>query len=155
MTLARLRKWTPTLLLAALFVQFALAYVYMGAQAREPWPALIFPGFGLVSEPGAAIEVVRFEARIELDNGETLTPTTAALLPEVPQSMHVALTRQLRALPDYSPELHAWLFDAARRLAADEPVEAIELRWVRERRATDGSVEDERVEEVRRVLAAG
>lgn len=142
------------MVLAALFVQFGLAYLYLGISGREPWPALLFPGFGLVSPVEGTVETVRLEVGVELEDGEQSTLTTTEVLAAVPQSMHIPVSRRLRALPSYSPTLAAWLVDGASRATGRsvDAIDAIELRWVRERRPVAGSAESEANDELEREL---
>ncbi|GEM_PF-3926664 len=149
-----LRRWAPTALLVALFIQFGLTYLYLAEFEREPWPAVLLPGFGRVHEVSEGIESTRVELHVELEGGTVLTPTLTDAFAPIPQSMHVPLCRQLRAMSQFSPEIEAWLLSGARRAADGRSIEALELRWIRERRPVGGSTPtDRKIEEVRRVVA--
>jgi hypothetical protein len=146
------RTRVPFLVTSLLFAQFTLAYVVQAAGLHEPWPALLLPGFGKVQDTSKGVESTRVEVELELADGVRMRSNATRLLAEVPQSMHVAVLRQLRAMPEFSPDIQAWLLAQA-RADADADVDALELRWIRETRPApgqDGALVQS-VEEVRRV----
>lgn len=111
-----------------LVVQYGLVGI-IGLSDREPWPALVFPGFKsvYVYEKGYEIEQMYFDVHGIMDDSTTFQRLRPfQLFPELPKSQlsgflsgHFGSAQLIRS---FSDETVTWLKDQAEKAAGFEPV---------------------------------
>lgn len=117
------------MLLGALLAQFTATYVTLAATRHELWPAIVLPGFAATyGEP--EMETERLEIEAVPEQGSAMPLSTQDVFADMPPTMRAAVTRNLKTLTSYSPQLEAWLLGRA-AAAAGTPIDGLTLTWVR------------------------
>jgi len=125
---ARWRMLRTPLVFSAVFVLWAVGFVLM-AGGREPYPALIQPGFGYVADKGKDITWVEIRYVVTYADGSSQGVTYTDLLPDAGEKAgYIALTLLDGDRVD-QPDVRAWLRDRVDRLGlGSDPVRLTEQR---------------------------
>lgn len=136
----------------ALPVQYALAG-FVGLHHREPWPAVILPGFATVRGAGGPVEVVRPSFEVHFAGGGSLALPVDRLLEGVPRSHHPGMldagcrpatlsgTQGTERCLD--PEVRHWLRARVERAFPDRRAERLDVVWTRVRVEVQGGAFEE------------
>ncbi len=116
--------------------------VYMGAGHREPYPALMMPGFpGTRTGPDGAIDIAGVEIAVHFGDGTTAPVGARDLLAPLPGGAAMVLQERLLQCPMLAaPEGTAWL---RRRLDALHPgahATSVGIRWYTDKYRVDDGV---------------
>lgn len=128
------------LVLLGLVVQYALVGL-IGWMDREPWPALVLPGFKTVYATNDTLEVVS-PSLVAYSTAETAHPLSIPqFLDPLPRSHHAALFREqcrpafLSGTPAtercLAPEAQRWFVDRADTLLPEATIQRVDVVWLR------------------------
>ena len=116
--------------------------IYIGAGHREPYPALMMPGFpGTRTGPDGAIDIAVVEIAVHFGDGTTAPVEGRDLLAPLPGGAAMVLQERLLQCPMLAvPESTTWL---KRRLAAlhpGAPATSVGIRWYTDKYRVDDGV---------------